>query len=281
MDYHIYVLALKNLALVMSFCKAYIQAGLIEDTSFTPNKFIKWAHQNGGCSSDCSVTTANIIHYPDTIDGVGFVMHPDSGPSTNYRKRLSDTSKKAALEEILKYRNDGYQVIIEENGSAGGHFILVGDPFINSDGNQDVHLYDTGFSSGADALLDSKDGAKIYSVKTLRIFCRADGVKCYPGQSTQNTTEASDANANENELKNTSLEQSESKTKLYRLARYNERQKQSLALLQNKSMTTYELAAMKWNMIVTQFCIPYMNNIYDVLNDNNWKSLLSRHRLVL
>lgn len=62
----------------------------------------------------------------------------------------------------------------------------------------------------------------------------------------------------------------------HRLSEYSDDQKTTLAILQEKSMNAGEYAAFKWNMIVSQFNVPYIETLQDTLNNNSaWKSFFS------
>ena len=54
-------------------------------------------------------------------------------------------------------------------------------------------------------------------------------------------------------------------------------QKEAWAILRNKYMSITEYDAFKWNFIVSQFTIPYYNNIQDVLQTKYWKQMKDKN----
>ena len=253
----------------VSIAKMYVQAGLIEDPDYTPKTFLDWACSSSNyVASDCMTNAQNIVNdYDKTVGGVKLKL------KDGIYKVQCGKSKEDAVSQVVELREQGYLVIMEIAGGsiASTHFVLVGDPFVNSEGKKDVHILDVGWEHGCKDMI-TEDNDRYTKVNTLRVFERTDGVKIYPGETVESSSKDATSDA-ENTLKLTTLEQSESKTKLYNLTRYNEYQKQSLAILQNKSMTSYELAAFKWNLIASQFAVPYVSTLYDVLETDEWKKI--------
>lgn len=54
---------------------------------------------------------------------------------------------------------------------------------------------------------------------------------------------------------------------------FSSNQKDSYMILANKYMTHTELQAMEWNLILSQFAVPYRENIQDVWNHTSWKDM--------
>lgn len=50
-------------------------------------------------------------------------------------------------------------------------------------------------------------------------------------------------------------------------------QKESYMIMKTKFMTETELAAMEWNLVLSQFAVPYKENIQDVWNHKSWKDI--------
>ncbi len=62
----------------------------------------------------------------------------------------------------------------------------------------------------------------------------------------------------------------------HRLSEYSEDQKTTLAVLQEKTMNDAEYTAFKWNMVVSQFNVPYVESLQDTLNNNSaWDRFFS------
>lgn len=248
---------------VSSYAKAYIQAGLVPDsqTDYDLGTFMRWASAN------------NVLDYNSCITGDGFntlLRWPNNDPSApalvqegalrNWE--CASWSKEQAVAEFTKLRNEGKMIILRLKGDR--HTVLVGDPFIDENGNADIELCDTGWSHGCRNLLT--DNAKVYPLTHYTVITRADGKPVYPGTK----IESSDA---ESKLNSAAQGDSEENSPLYRISKYNEQQKESLALLQNKAMTNYEVAAWKWNMIVSQFSIPYINTLKDTVTGEAWAKI--------
>ena len=249
-----------------SYAISYVRAGIITEEDFTPLKLATWAVSAGAMRNDCWINShEGILNYPTTENGVHLRMLDGI-----VKRDCSNWSKEKLVEELVKYRKEGYVITLRDRG--GEHTVAVGDPFINTQGKQDIEINDPGWTNGAKAILDSTMNAKLGKPVYFTVMERDDGKKVYPGEQ---LTEEVTTEVAKSELSVSAVENSETKTKLYRLSRYNEKQKESMAILQNKYMDVYDVAAMKWNMIVTQFAVPYMNNIYDVLKDENWKKLIS------
>ena len=241
---------------VSSFCKMYIQAGLIEDgdKDYDLGTFMTWAGEHGCLDGSLCITGAGmttLLCYPD-------------GDEPKFNKvgdRVFTTGdNKKTMQDIKKLREDGKLIIVRQ---ADHHSILVGDPIENEDGEDDVELYDT--AGTGHTILNLPESINFYDVYEL-----ADGTPVLPGEEIDSDEEDDDA---VEELESAVCDSAENNAPLYRLSKYNEEQKESLAILLNKQITQYELAAMKWNMIVSQFSIPYVNNIYDTLSDDCWDDL--------
>lgn len=54
---------------------------------------------------------------------------------------------------------------------------------------------------------------------------------------------------------------------------FSNNQKESYMILANKYMTQTELQAMEWNLVLSQFAVPYRENIQDVWNHQSWKDM--------
>lgn len=257
----------KTGCVLTSYAINYVRAGIIIEEDFNPGVLAKWAVSANAMRSDCWVYHDRILNYPNTEDGVHLRLLDGIA-----KRDCTGWSKEKLVEELVKYRKEGYLINLRDRG--GEHTVAVGDPFINSQGKQDIEINDPGWTNGAKAILDPTMNAKLGTPIYYTVMERTDGKKIYPGE-TVSENEQTTSESNKDALNASAIENSESKTKLYRLSRYNEKQKQSMAILQNKYMDVYDVAAMKWNMIVTQFAIPYMNNIYDVLNESEWKKIMS------
>lgn len=253
---------------VSSYAKAYIQAGLIDDSDkdFDIGKFVKWCGDNGVLNSNCWIIDFDkICRYPD-----GKTLKFDTAPGDSDPGRYSTYgwTEEQLVDKFTELRNQGHLLIVRVRGYS--HSILVGDPFINENGQKDVELYDTGWSDGCLAIRSHNhklfyDG-RIH-IDNYTLLTRSDGQPVYPGTMYDNNSTA------EETLKKDSENISEDNSPLYRLSRYNEQQKESLALLKNKTMDNYEVSAWKWNMILSQFAIPYVDSLHDVMSDENILSL--------
>ncbi len=255
---------------VSSYAKAYIQAGLVPDdmTDYDLGTFMKWASAH------------NVLDTRSCITGPGFTMlqcWPDGDTSNpalvlgsdpensnlvwGDPKRISveGWSREKIVERLTKLRNEGKMIILRLHNN--GHSVLVGDPFINDNGVADIELLDSGWSNGCRAIMSNNE--KVGQINFYTILERADGKPVYPGT----VFEDSAAQA---KLDSAVQNSAEENSPLYRISKYNEEQKESLALLQNKSMDSYEIAAWKWNMIVSQFSIPYVNSLSETLTGESW-----------
>lgn len=240
---------------VSSFCKMYIQAGLVPNNQddYDIGTFVKWCSGHGVLDGRCCITGPGFTTLLQWPEGNA------EGQKFNYIGRTyTSGGNQQTMEEIAALRKQGKLVIVRQNDH---HTILAGDPFTNSEGKDDVELYDTAATVKEPSILHLPERINFYDV-----YERADGKAVYPGD-----IEKSD---NTKSLLNSSvLDSAEGAAPLYRLSRYNEQQKESLALLQNKQITSYELSALKWNMIVSQFTLPYINNISDTLKGEAWSKV--------
>lgn len=258
---------------VSSYAKAYIQAGLVPDTmtDYNLGTFMNWASDHNVLDGNSCITGAGFTMlrcWPEgNTSNPALVVESDPDNPTLLRgdpQRISveGWSREKIVEHLSKLRNDGKMIILRVHDN--GHSVLVGDPFINDNGVADIELLDTGWSSGCRAIMS--DNAKLGSISFYTILSRADGKPVYPG-------EKLDVSGSQLKLDSAVQESAEDNSPLYRISNYNEEQKESLALLQNKSMDSYELAAWKWNMIVSQFSIPYINSLSETLSGDAWAKI--------
>ena len=251
-----------------SYAKAYIQAGLItdDDTSFDLGTFTSYCTKNGVFNERSWIINYDaILSYPDGKPKMKYVTDP---ANTNLEDgdimchSVAGWSKEEIVARLSDLRNQGKIVLLRVCNR--GHTVLVGDPFINDDGVADIKLHDTGWSSGCGAIMS--DNYRIGSIAYYTVLERVDGKPVYPGDIFIDTKA-------EAVIDSAVQESAEANSPLYRISNYNEEQKESLALLQNKAMDNYELAAWKWNMIVSQFSIPYRTALSDVLSSKNWGTI--------
>lgn len=258
---------------VSSYAKMYIQAGFVPDseTGYNLGTFMNWASDH------------NVLDYSSCITGAGFNMlrcwpNGDTSnptfiePADPYgtslwqglagRYSLEGWSHPDIVKRLSELRNEGYMIIVRLHSN--GHSVLIGDPFINENGQADIEILDTGWSSGCRNFLT--DNYRVDTVNYYTLFKRADGKPVYPG-------EKLDVSESQLKLDSAVQQSAEDNSPLYRISNYNEEQKESLALLQNKAMNSYEIAAWKWNMIVSQFSIPYINSLSETLTADAWAKI--------
>jgi hypothetical protein len=250
-----------------TYAKAYIQAGLIPSTQtdYDINTFVNWGVANGLYDSNSCVKDHELARcYPNADrSNPAFVLVTDNGCDSNGWVSLSGKSWTEVAKELTAVRNRGNLAIVEVR-APGMHFELAGDPFINENGEADLELCDSGWNGTTEAVL-SKNSRFTAFIDYMEI-ARADGKPVYPNSvfETDDTAQLESVSQNTEE---------DSSSPLYRLSSYNDSQKESLALLQNKTMSSQEVAAWKWNLIVSQFTIPYVNSLKDTLSSDTWTKL--------
>lgn len=85
-------------------------------------------------------------------------------------------------------------------------------------------------------------------------------------ETTSNAEDALSGAAQENAENEIEAEKSE-------LDGMSQSQKESYMIMKTKFMTETELAAMEWNLVMSQFAVPYKENIQDVWNHKSWKDI--------
>lgn len=230
----------------ISMCKLQIQAQGITDSNYTPTVYYTWALGKG------YITTGSYVNNWD-----GLANYDESINPLRYHDRKFYSSNATAIKDIIKYRKDGYGVIVNVHG--GGHYELAGDPISDSD----VELIDS-YPANVHKATDAKTGM----ISNIVIFkAQKHDVPC--GVNESETEPKSDA---EKEVEDAVGEvEDSSNAPAYRLAQYDENELASLAIIQNKYMTDLDLATFKWNMIVSQFAVPYFRNNTDVLKTSMWQ----------
>lgn len=106
------------------------------------------------------------------------------------------------------------------------------------------------------------------SGKSLEEFLgiKADGTK-------DTFTESSNAENTVNNDVQTALENQEIEAEESELSGMTQTQKEAFVILTNKYITQTELQAMEWNLVLSQFAVPYKENIQDVWNHKSFKQM--------
>lgn len=247
---------------VSSYAKAYIQAGLVPDdmTDYNLGTFCTWASKHNVLDYNCCITGPGfdmLRCWPD-----GDLKNPALIQEGDLRISVAGMSREQIVAKLTELRNAGKMVILRVKNN--GHSTLVGDPFINDDGVADIELYDTGWSEGCRAIMSNN--YRVGTIVYYTVLTRADGKPVYPGEMFKDSEAAG-------KLNSAVQDSAEENSPLYRISKYNEQQKESLAILQNKYMDVYDIAAWKWNMIVSQFSIPYVNSLSETLKGDAWAKI--------
>lgn len=235
---------------IVSTAIQLVRSGAVTDDSFNPGVLNSYFSSHGGYNGSGMTFTA-----ADGYNGSDF--------SYEGSLKLTDVYLSDHMDELINYYDSGYYMVMGVSYSHSrydtNHWVAIekydasqnrwymndpaagtqDDPFNFSKYTPNcVHVYSC----------SSKpfDGVKVSSSEIKEA---ADSVKEQNGKLTENT---------------------------HRLSEYSDSQKATLAILENKTINDAEYEAFKWNMIVSQFNIPYCESIPDTLKNNSaWSKFFS------
>lgn len=191
--------------------------------------------------------------------------------NSNYRfvERTDQTgliSRSNRMSYAIEKIKEGYTVIAHVNG--GQHFVCLGN--ITADGN-DVEVYDP-----------AKSGITMFSSYLgsfggdFRLFI-SDRERMSNGDLDTNTSKGKknqDSNNDTSVLIQNSAE-------VGSLGQMSSSEKEALAIALNKYMTSNDLDAVKWNMVITQFTKLYDESVDQTLRGQMFSEFISKHGIEL
>lgn len=218
-----------------------VDAGIVTDSNFDPGVFM---------DSIYSKMPSDELPF-QVMDG-----YNNSDIRFEGELRLADTSAEACYKHIKDmFAKDKHYMVAAVKSN---HWAYL-DSYDASSGL--VHVCDPGASNSDDLMSD------------------------YPALNTVHVFSTTAEPFNKNRITTAEIEEVAAKVEetsqvytsnAHRLSEYTDDQKTTLAVLQEKTMNAGEYAAFKWNMIVSQFNVPYVETLQDTLENNiAWKNFFS------
>lgn len=232
---------------VLAAIKLINQAKMLGNYDFTISIFVKWINDNNYYNN------GNIV---DWNAALSFVPDGNSTSGTAVLSKVLSYGKDYKTEEdlmklLIDYRKDGKGVIAKIDLYS---YVLCGN--LTQD-EKDIEVIKT---KSTDRTKFSE--YKASDIKELYVFDCSNRIESF-------------SDKDDNPLNDKDKEIQERSNKAYRISNYTQTQKEHLALIKNKYMTQKDISIFKWNMILSQFTIPYVNTIKDVANSKQWTSLQS------
>lgn len=205
------------------------------------------------------------LYAPKVAAGIGEIEN------SNYRfvTRTDETgriSKSNRMSYAMEKIKEGYTVIAHVNGEQ--HFVCLGN--ITADGN-DIEVYDP-----------AKSGITMFSSYLgnfqgdFRLFI-SDRERMSSGD--LSTTNSKGEESQDGETPDSNLIQNS--TEVGSLSQMSSSEKEALAITLNKYMTSDDLDAVKWNMVVTQFTKLYDESVDQTLRGQQFSEFISKYGINL
>ena len=232
---------------VLAAIKLINQAKMLGNYDFTVSIFVKWINDNNYYNNG-NITDWNAV--------LSFVPDGNSASGTTVLSKVLSYEKDYKTEEdlmklLIDYSKEGKGVIAKIDLYS---YVLCGD--LTQD-EKDIEVIKTKITDRT-----KFSEYKASDIKELYIFDCSNRIESF-------------SDKDDNPLQDKDKEIQERSNKSYRISNYTQTQKEHLALIKNKYMTQKDISVFKWNMILSQFTIPYVNTIKDVANSKQWTSLQS------
>lgn len=235
---------------IVSTAIQLVRSGAVTDDSFNPGVLNAYFSSHGGYNGSGMNFTA-----ADGYNGSDF--------SYEGSLKLTDTYLKDHTKELVDYYNKGLYMVMgvsyNQSRYDTNHWVAIE--------KYDATVDRWYMNDPASGTQDDPFNFYKYTPNCVHVYsCSSEpfrGVKV----SSSTVKEAADAveEISGNLVENT-----------HRLSEYSDSQKATLAILENKTLSDAEYEAFKWNMVVSQFNIPYCESISDTLNNNSaWSKFFS------
>lgn len=237
-----------------------VNSGAVTDSDFTPGTLGNYFNSTGGYDSGGGMSFG-------CADGYG-------GSDFCFIASDRKVDRQLSPEDILECQNKGYYCV----GGVGygaydtGHWMPIFE--YDSEAN-DFHFQEVGAGSLDAGNPSSSQRFFAYHKSIGKIVNAVHVYSCsakpFSGLNISSSLEEVSAVAD-----SVSEQYSTMVLNTHRLSEYSEDEKDALAILTNKSMNEADYKAFKWNMIISQFSVPYVDSIRSTLTSNSaWNAFFS------